>query len=296
MTKLEWDKVGERRYKTGVSRGVLFIPSADGSFPAGSGVAWSGLTAVTESPSGAEPTKIYADNIVYANLVSVEEFGGTIEALYYPPEWAACDGSAVPQAGVTVGQQSRSSFGLAYRTEIGSDLNSGLGYEIKLVYGALAAPSEKTNNTINDTPEAAPFSWEFSTTPVAVSGLKPTAILTIDSTKVPAANLQALEDAIYGTAGTNPRLPSPDEVIAMFAGSQTVVTPTAPTATSAGVITIPTVTGVQYRRADTNAVVTGTVNIGGSIGSSLIIRANPASGTYKFAALVDDDWLFTKTT
>lgn len=295
MTKLEWDKVGDRRYKTGVSKGVLFIPAADGTYPAGSGVAWSGLTAITESPSGAEATKIYADNIVYANLVSVEEFGGTIEALYYPDEWAQCDGSATPQAGVSVGQQARKSFGLAYRTEIGSDLNSGLGYEIKLVYGALASPSEKNNNTINDTPEAAPFSWEFSTTPVAVTGLKPTAILTIDSTKVNPVNLAALEDAIYGTAGTNSRLPQPDEVIAMFAGSQTAVTPTAPTATAAGVITIPTVTGVQYRRADTNAVVTGTVTISGGIGSSLMIRANPASGAYKFAPNVDDDWLFTKT-
>lgn len=295
MTRLEWDKVGERRYKTGVSRGVLFIQAGDGSYPAGSGVAWSGLTAINETPSGAEPTKIYADNIVYATLVGAEEFGGTIEALYYPDEWAQCDGSATPQAGVTVGQQARKVFGLAYRTEIGSDTNSGLGYELKLVYGALASPSEKNNNTINDTPEATPFSWDFSTTPVAVTGLKPTAILTIDSTKVPQANLQALEDAIYGTAGTNPRLPSPDEVIAMFAGSQTAVTPTAPTATTAGVITIPTVTGVQYRRADTNAVVTGTVTISGGVGSSLIIRAVPASGAYKFAPGVDDDWLFTKT-
>lgn len=295
MTKLEWDKVGERRYKTGVSRGVLFIPAPDGTFPAGSGVAWSGLTAVNETPSGAESTKIYADNIVYANLQSAEQFGGTIEALYYPPEWSKCDGSATPQPGVTVGQQARSYFGLAYRTEIGSDLDSNLGYELKLIYGALASPSEKANSTINDTPEATPFSWDFSTTPVAVTGLKPTAILTIDSTKVPAANLQALEDAIYGTAGANSRLPSPDEVIAMFAGSQTAVTPTAPTATAAGVITIPTVTGVQYRRADTNAVVTGSVTITGGIGSSLIIRANPASGSYKFAPNVDDDWLFTKT-
>lgn len=296
MTQLEWDKIGDRRYKNGVSKGVLFIPNNQGLYPAGSGHAWSGLTAITKSPSGAEATKIYADNIVYANLVGAEEFNGTIEALYYPDAWAACDGTAMPEPGVYVGQQARSSFGLVWRTEIGSDLTSELGYELNLAYGALAAPSEKASNTINDTPEAATFSWEFSTTPVAVGGgLRPTSILTIDSTQVDATALEALEDILFGTAGVNARLPLPAEVISMFSGTVTEVTATAPTATSAGVITIPTVTGVEYRRADTNEVVTGTVTIVG-IGNSLLIRANAVSGSYRLDPDTDDDWSFTKTT
>lgn len=292
MTKISWDNVGERKYERGVDHGVLYIPN-NGVYD--TGVAWNGLSSVTETPSGAEATPVYADNIKYLNLQSVEEFGGTIEAYTYPPEFAQCDGTATPQTGVNVAQQPRKPFGLSYRTIVGTDDNPDKGYKLHLVYGALAAPSEKAYGTVNDTPEAVAFSWEFSTTPVAVTGLKNSALLTVDSTLVPQANLQALEDALYGTAGTSPRLPLPDEVIAMFAGSQTAVTPTAPTfVAGTGVITIPTVTGVTYKRADTNATVTGTVTIGVS-GASLVIYAVPATGEYKFAPNVDDDWSFTRS-
>jgi hypothetical protein len=293
MVALQWDQVGTRLYETGVDKGVLYIPMA-GVYD--DGYAWNGLTAVTESPSGAEATPIYADNIKYLNLQSVEEFGGTIEAFTFPDEFAQCDGTAIQNQGVFVGQQSRSQFGLSYRTKLGSDANPDLGYKLHLVYGCLAAPSEKAFATINDSPEAVSFSWAFTTTPVAVTGLKNTSLLVVDSTQVSAANLLALENALYGTAGTDPRLPLPDEVIAMFAGTQTAVTPTAPTFVSTtGVITIPTVTGVVYRRADTNAVVTGTVTIAGTTGASLVIQAQPASGAYYFTPNADDDWSFVRT-
>lgn len=296
MTKLLWDQVSERKFETGVDQGVLYLPNA-GVYD--TGFAWNGLTTVTESPSGAESSPQYADNIMYLNLTSAELFGATIEAFTYPDQFAQCDGTASPQVGVAVGQQSRKAFGLSYRTKLGNDvLAADYGYKLHLIYGAMAAPSEKAYATINDSPEALTFSWEVTTTPVSVNGgLKPTSVLTIDSSKVTLANLQALEDALYGTPGTSPRLPLPDEVIAMFAGAQTLVTPTAPTATTAGVITIPTVTGVTYRRGDTNAVVTSgaTVQVPGAIGQSLVIKAVPASGTYRFNINVDDDWSFTKT-
>ena len=291
--KLLWDQVGERRYETGVDQGVLYIPT-NGVYSAG--YAWNGLTAVNESPSGAEATPVYADNMKYLNLTSAEDFGGTIEALTYPSQFEQCDGTATPQPGVSVGQQERKPFGFSYRTRLGNDtVGDGLGYKIHLAYGAKASPTEKAYNTVNETPEATPFSWEFSTTPVAITGLKPSAILTIDSTKFTAANLQALEDAIYGTAGTEPRLPLPDEVIAMFTGTLTTATPTAPTFVPAtGVITIPTVTGIDYRRQDTNAIVTGTVTIAGGAGKFLAIYVTPKAG-YNFPAGIDDDWLFTRT-
>lgn len=292
MTVLVWDQTGERMYETGVEKGVLYIPTG-GVYD--NGYAWNGLTTVTESPSGAEATPLYADNIKYLNLISVEEFGGTIEAYTYPDEFAQCDGTAVPSTGVSVGQQTRRSFGLSYRTQLGNDTEStDYGYKVHLIYSALAAPSEKAYATINDSPEAITFSWEFSTTAVAVTGLKPTALLTIDSTKVSPANLATLEDALYGTPGTDPRLPLPDEVIAIFAGAQTEVTTVEPTFVPAtGVITIPVVTGVAYRRADTNALVTGTVTIAVP-GGSLIIRANPSSGAYDLSPASDDDWSFTR--
>lgn len=292
MTKLTWDTTGTRFYETGVDRGVLYIPN-NGIYD--NGYAWNGLTAVTESPSGAEANPQYADNIKYLNLLSNEEFGATLEAFTYPNEFAQCDGSAEPQTGVRLAQQTRKTFGLAYRTKLGNDVSgSDYGYKLHLIYGALAAPSEKAYATVNDSPEALTFSWEITTTPVDVTGYKPTAILTIDSTKVGATALTALEDALYGTAGTSPRLPLPDEVITMFAGSITTVDPTAPTATTAGVITIPTVTGVTYRRADTNAVVTGTVTIA-TLNATLGIKATPSTGAYKFATGADDYWLFKKT-
>jgi hypothetical protein len=239
---------------------------------------------------------LYADNIKYLNLLSVEEFGGTIEAYTYPAEFAQCDGTSLQNVGVSVGQQSRKTFGLSYRTKLGNDVSDDYGYKLHLIYAALAAPSEKAYATVNDSPEAITFSWEFSTTAVAVTGLKPTSLLTIDSSKVTPANLLSLENALYGTAGTNPRLPLPDEVIGMFAGAQTLVTPTTPTFVSAtGVITIPVVTGVTYRRQDTNAIVTGTTTIAGTTGASLVIRATPASGLYAFTTNADDDWTFVRT-
>lgn len=215
MTKLIWDQVGEKTYETGVDRGVLYPQNSSGLYPLG--VAWNGLTGVTESPSGAEPSPLFADNIKYLNLMSAEEFGATIEAYTYPDEFALCDGSAALSAGVYIGQQNRGSFGLAYRTVFGNDTEGAeYGYKLHLIYGAMAKPSEKGYQTINDSPDAITFSWEIATTPVVVTGKKPTASLTIDSTKVDAAALAALEAILYGTAGADPRLPLPDEVAALF--------------------------------------------------------------------------------
>lgn len=211
MSKLVWDKTGERYYETGVKQGVLYPQAAGGTYP--KGVAWNGLTNVTESPSGAEATALYADDIKYLNLISTEEFGGTIEAYTYPDEFADCDGSATIADGVYVGQQPRKTFGLCYRTTLGNDVdNNNYGYKLHLVYGALAAPSEKAYSTINDSPEAITFSWEFSTTPVNVTGHKPTASITIDSTKVAPEKLADLEKILYGDTDAEARLPLPDEV------------------------------------------------------------------------------------
>lgn len=295
MTVLQWDQTGERYFETGVDHGVLYIPNG-GIYD--EGYAWNGLTAVTESPSGAEATPLYADNIKYLNLISREEFGGTIEAFTYPPEFGQCDGTAEPTDGVAIGQQTRHAFGLSYRTKIGNDEESDdYGYKLHLVYNALAAPSEKNYATINDTPEAVTFSWEFSTTPVPVTGHKPSAHIVIDSTKVNAANLTTLENALYGTAGTDPRLPLPDEVITMFSGSQTSVIALSPTfAPTTGVITIPSVTGVRYRRADTQAIVPAGAMAAIPSLSTLIITAEPVSGAYTLSPNSDDDWAFTRTT
>ena len=211
MSKLVWDQTGKRLYETGVKQGVLYVQDAGGTYP--KGVAWNGLTTVTESPSGAEATALYADDIKYLNLISTEELGGTIEAYTYPDEFAECDGSASIATGVYIGQQARKTFGLCYRTTLGNDVdNNAHGYKLHLIYGAIAAPSEKAYNTINDSPEAITFSWEFSTTPVNVNGFKPTASITIDSTKVDAEKLTALEKILYGDTEVEPRLPLPDEV------------------------------------------------------------------------------------
>lgn len=220
MAKLTWDDTGKRLYETGVDRGVLYTLGASTN-TYDSGVAWNGLTGVTESPSGAEATDLYADNIKYLSLRSAETFGATIEAYTYPDEFAECDGSAELVAGVVVGQQTRKTFGLCYRTVLGNDVNQNdHGYKLHLIYGCTASPSEKGYATINDSPEAITFSWEVTTTPVNVAGFKPTACVTIDSTKADAECLAALEDILYGTSepdGT-PRLPLPDEV-------KTVMTP-----------------------------------------------------------------------
>lgn len=259
--RLTWDQTGERLFETGVKQGVIYPQGTDGSYP--KGVAWNGLTAVTESPSGAEATALYADNIKYLNLLSTEEFGATIEAYTYPEEFEACDGSASLADGVTVGQQKRKAFGLSYKTTLGNDIDSyDYGYKLHLIYGALAKPSEKAYATINDSPEAITFSWEVTTTPVNVAGLKPTASVTINSKKADAKKLAKLEAILYGsdpellkqqpddwdtnyknyftksgneytavsagsapsweadkyyTAGTEARLPLPDEIASIFA-------------------------------------------------------------------------------
>ena len=214
MAKIEWDKTGERFYETGVKNGVLYV-QVDGTYP--KGVAWNGLTAVTESPSGAEATPLYADDIKYLNLLSAEEFGATIEAYTYPDEFAECDGSASLATGVMIGQQARKTFGLCYRTTIGNDTDGNdHGYKLHIIYGALAAPSEKAYATINDSPEAITFSWEVTTTPVNVTGAKPTASITIDSTKATPEKLTALEKILYGDAEVEARLPLPDEIKDIF--------------------------------------------------------------------------------
>jgi hypothetical protein len=289
MAVLAWDKVGERFYETGVDRGVLYIPNAQGVY--NTGYAWNGLVSVTESPSGAESNKQYADNQVYVNLISAEEFGATIEAFTYPEQFMQCDGTATPTAGVFVGQQNRKSFGLSYRTRVGNDVSgSDLGYKIHLVYGGMAAPTERAYTTINDSPEALTFSWELSTTPVAVPGLKNSAILTIDSTKVASAKLTDLENILYGTAGSDPRLPLPEEVISIFATTLvTTAQPTAPTYNATtDQITIPTVTGVEYFIDGVKK--TGLV----TITKDTVVTAAPAAG-YKFPAVHDDDWFIAFT-
>lgn len=218
MAKIVWDEVGKRIYETGVDHGVLYPVGTGGTYP--EGVAWNGLISVTESPSGAEAEPFYADNIKYLNLMSAEEFGATIEAFTYPDEWVQCDGSAEPLPGLIVGQQTRKTFGLCYRTLLGNDVEGqDYGYKLHLIYGALAAPSEKSYQTINDSPEALTLSWEITTTPVPVPNLKPTASLTINSTLVDPVKLAALETILYGDATNEARLPLPAEVITLLTTS-----------------------------------------------------------------------------
>lgn len=214
MSRLVWDQTGERQYETGVKNGVLYIPT-EGVYS--TGVAWNGLTAFTESPSGAEATPLYADDTKYLNLMSTEEYGCTIEAYTYPDEFAQCDGSAEIADGVSIGQQARKTFGLSVKTTLGNDTDGNdFGYKLHIVYGALASPSEKGYSTINDSPEAITFSWEVTTTPVSVAGFKPTASITIDSTKADKTKLKALEDILYGSTDTQPRLPLPDEIATLM--------------------------------------------------------------------------------
>lgn len=218
MAKIVWDESGKRLYETGVKNGVLYIQDENGAY--NKGVAWNGLTAVTESPSGAEATPLYADDIKYLELFSAEEFGATIEAYTYPEEFEACDGSASLGTGVTIGQQDRKTFGLCYRTVLGNDVKSNeYGYKLHLIYGAKAAPSEKGYQTINDSPEAITFSWEVTTTPVNVAGFKPTASVTIDSTKIDSEKLKKIEDMLYGEGATDAKLPLPDELKKILAGA-----------------------------------------------------------------------------
>lgn len=289
MTALVWDQTGERVYETGVDHGVLYIPDAGGNYV--DGVAWNGLTGVTETPSGAEPNAQYADNIKYLNLYSAEEFGATIEAFTYPDEFAQFDGLAVPSPGVAVGQQSRKMFGLSYRSKVGNDVGGdAYGYKLHLLYGATASPSEKAYTTINDSPEAVAFSWDVTTVPTPVTGLKPTSLIVVDSTKVAADDLLVLENFLYGSAGTDPSLPHPDAVISIFSGGITEVTATAPTFVSAtNTLTIPSITGVKYyvesvEQASGDQVIT----------QDTLVTARPDAG-YMLTPGTDDDWFYEHT-
>lgn len=290
MTVLTWDQIGERLYETGVDHGVLYIPDGNGDYS--DGFAWNGLTTVTESPTGAEVSPQYADNIKYLNLVSAEEFGATIEAFTYPDEFAQCDGTAFPEAGVAVGQQARRTFGLCYRTRLGNDVDgTDYGYKLHLIYGCQAAPSEKAYGTINDSPEAITFSWDVTTIPVAVTDYKPTSVLVIDSTVVNAAALATLEDILFGTAGTDARLPLPDEVIGVFGGTVTTVRLTAGNAPTYNgtthVVTLPAVTGVQW--FVNGAEATPGAQPALAVGQTANVTAEPNPG---YTVTGDDDWTF----
>lgn len=285
MTKLTWDTVGGRRYETGVDHGVLYLPNQSGVYD--TGFAWNGLTKVSEKPTGATANATYADNIKYLNLISVEQFEADLSAYTYPEEFSVCDGTQEPEPGVAVGQQPRVSFGLSYRTLVGTDLDANKGYKLHLVYGAFAAPSQKDFASVNDTPAAIEFTWSVTTTPVDVPGYKPTATLTIDSTKVDAAALATLENFLYGTSGTNPSLPTPAAVLAIFSGTVTEVTPVVPTYTSGThTITIPTVTGLTYYID--GEVVTGDI----VITEDTLVEAMTNPG-YKFPIPTDNTWLIT---
>lgn len=220
MARLVWDQTGQRTYETGVKNGVLYPVNASGVYQ--KGVAWNGLTSVSESPTGAEPTDIYADDMKYLSVISAETFEGTIEAYTYPEEFEQCDGSASiggTQSGVTIGQQARRSFGFVYRTTYGNDVvNNDYGYKLHILYGCLAAPSEKAYSTINDSPEAITFSWDIKTTPIPVTGFKPTASLVIDSTVVDPAKLAKIEKALFGDTSTEAKLLLPDDIVAILTG------------------------------------------------------------------------------
>lgn len=288
MTAITWDAIPDRIYETGVDHGVLYPLSDSGLYDFG--VAWNGLTTVTESPTGAEATPTYADNIKYLNLISVEQWAGTIEAYTYPKEFGVCDGTEAPEVGVLIGQQGRRTFGFAYRTRVGNPIQgTKYGYKIHLVWGALAAPSEKAYASINETPEAINFSWAISTTPVEVGTIDgveyaPASTMTIDSTLVDPTALADLLDILYGSEGVDPSLPPPATIVALFSGTVTEVVPTKPSQTL-NAITIPTVTGVEYRIG--GIVVTGIVNIL----EDTVVTANPTAG-HVFPPVTDDDWLF----
>jgi hypothetical protein len=294
MTELTWDAIGERRYETGVDRGVLYLPDNTGEYTEGH--AWNGLTTVTEKPTGADSNPQYADNIKYLNLISLEQFGATVEAITYPDAFAQCDGTAEPQPGIYLGQQGRRSFGLSYRTKIGNDVDGqDHGYKIHLIYGALATPSEKAYASINDSPAAIAFSWDLTTSPVAVTDHKPTALLTIDSTKVDPADLAALEDILYGTATDDPRLPLPDEVITLVGTGQTAVDlnlaanqPTFNNAT--GVVTLPAVAGVQWKVNGANRAAGAQPAI--AVGQTTTVLATPADDSHNLVG--DADWRFER--
>lgn len=294
MTALTWDGVGEKKFEAGVDHGVLYLPNGSGVYD--SGVSWNGLTTVTESPTGAESNKTYADNIIYGNLLSIEEFAGTIAAYTYPDEFAACDGSAEPETGVMIGQQPRQPFGFAYRTRVGDDGVAVRGYKIHLVWGALATPSEKAYATVNDSPEMIEFSWDFTTTPVEVGTIggteyQPSSYMVVDSTRVDADSFQDLLDLLYGTEGDDAQLPTPAEIVALFAGTVTAVRmvgANAPTYNSGThVVTLPSVTGVTWK---VNGVTkTSGAQTAMTSGQTSVVTAHAASG-YRITG--DDDWTY----
>lgn len=286
MAVLTWDDVGERTYETGVDHGVLYIPDVGGVYD--DGVSWNGLISVSESPSGAEATATWADNIKYLNLISAEQFAATIEAYTYPDEFQQFDGLVVPVPGLTIGQQVRKTFGLAYRTRMGNDLlGDAAGYKLHLVYGCTAAPSEKAYNTVNDSPDAITFSWEISTIPVSVEGMRPTSILTIDSTQVDSDALAALELILFGDTLVNPRLPLPDEVVVMFEGTIIPVIPGVPTYVSGtDTLTIPATANVKYYNNGVLIAAGATVI---TEDARVTVVADPG---YVLATGYDDDWFF----
>lgn len=292
MVALEWDVVGERLYERGVDHGVLYVQNPDGSYA--DGVAWNGLTTVTESPSGAEATPFYADNIEYISLKSIEKFGATIEAVTYPPEFSLCLGRVAAEPGVYVGQQSRRSFGFVWRTLIGSDTDEDRGYKLHIAWGCSAAPSEQAHNTVNESPEITPLSWTVTSVATAMAGFKPTAKLTIDSTEVGEAGLALLEDELFGSGGGDATLPSPTEVVAFFAGAFTTVEmdlqanqPSFVNAT--GVITLPAVTGVQWQ-IDGEDVANG-AQPAIAVGEEAYVEATPQSG---YVLQGDTDWTYER--
>jgi hypothetical protein len=291
MTKIMWDQTGERRYETGVDHGVLYERDIAGEYS--TGVAWNGLTTVTESPSGAESNPQYADNIKYLDLRSAELFGGTIEAFTYPPEFEKYDGNATPTAGVSVGQQPRRPFGFCYRTKLGNDVEGdSFGYKLNLVWGATASPSEKAHATINDSPEPINFSWEISTQPVTVGTIggveyAPTATITINSTLVDPTKLAALETILYGDPSNDPAMPLPADVITMMSVTTTLATPVAPAYNSGThTITIPSTTGVDY-------TINGEVQAAGAvvITQDTLVKAYPQTG-YHFPDVIADEWFY----
>jgi hypothetical protein len=288
MTAVVFDDTGNKRYETGVDHGVLYPLSLDTALY-DTGFAWNGLTAVNEKPGGAAANPQYADNIKYLNLLSAETFGGTIEAFTYPDEFGACDGTSSPADGVSVGQQSRQTFGLTYRTKVGNDVSADLGYKLHLVYGALAAPSEKDYGTVNDSPAAVAFSWDFDCTPVNVTDLQPTCLIVLDSTKVDSGALTALETLIYGDSGTDPALPSPDDVIALFTEAINAIDLSPATFNGAHTVTIPTQTGVVYY-VDGVEHAAGTFSL--TADQSVVVSAR-AQTTYVFNQPVVTEWLFT---
>lgn len=291
MAVLVFDAPTKRLYETGVDKGVLY-PLNAGSGLYDNGVPWNGLTTVTEKPAGADSNPQFADNIKYLNLLSAETFGATVEAFTYPDEFALCDGTLAPASGVNVGQQPRQTFGMSFRTKVGNDVSANAGYKLHLCYGLLASPSEKAFATINDSPAATGFSWDVNSSPASVSGLAPTSLIVVDSTKVLAAPLASLEQFLYGTAGTNPSLPPPDSVIALFVAAITPITLTPPTFDGAHTITIPALTGATY-------YLDGVVQTAGpkllTTGQKKIVTATPNAG-YVFNTPVVTAWMFSFVT